>query len=115
MSSRRRSIAANIARDIATPLTAEDGMPQEMHKITAGEVSAGYFTLSSTPQSARDIAITMYDGVRQANQACVGSTGATADFVVLNGNRVYFKNVSPASGLSEDIAVSDVLIIDYLA
>jgi len=87
---------------------------QEMHKVTSGEVTAGYFTLSASSVNAQSVAVTVVGGFRQVNKQCVGATGATPDFDVITPNfdRVHIANVV-ATGLSEEIAEDDILIIDY--
>ena len=86
---------------------------QEMHKVTAGEVTAGYFTLANNPINAQCVCITVAAGIRQVNKQCVGTTGITPDFDVLTINRVHINNNGGATGLSGDIIEDDVVIIDY--
>lgn len=89
---------------------------QEMHKVTAGEVTAGYFTLAASALNAQSVAVILVGGIRQVNKQCVGATGVTPDFDVIspNLNRVHINNSGGASGLSGDIIADDVLIIDYV-
>lgn len=86
---------------------------QEMHKVTAGEVSSGYFTLAQNPKAATSVVVTIVSGLEQVNKQCVGSTGATPDFDVLSTNRVHINNNGGASGLSGDIEADDILVITY--
>lgn len=88
---------------------------QEMHKVTSGEVTAGYFTLANSAINAKCVKVTVLNGFRQVNKQCVGSTGVTPDFDVIspNLNRVHINNNGGASGLSGDITTDDVLFIDY--
>lgn len=87
---------------------------QEMHKVTAGEISAGFFTLASTTANKTKVRVTKYQGLRQINKEVVAATGATPDFDVLDANldRVHIANVV-ASGLSLLIIADDIVIIDY--
>jgi hypothetical protein len=89
-------------------------LAQEMHKITAAEVTVGYFTLAQTPLTQVSVGISIVGGIRQINKQCVGTTGATPDFDVLYGNRLYINNNGDATGLSGDIIVDNILIIDYI-
>ena len=86
---------------------------QEMHKVTAGEVTAGYFTLASSPDNAQSVRVTPVKGPMQINKQVVGATGATPDFDVLSTNQVHINNDGAATGLSGDIKVDDILIIVY--
>lgn len=88
---------------------------QEMHKVTAAEVIAGYFMLVNNPVAPAGVAVTdeTPTSSRKINKQCVGGTGATPDFDVLSTKRVYFKNVAPGAGLSGVIVANDILIIDY--
>ncbi len=89
----------------------------EMHKVTAGEDTAGYFTLSSgTPDEADNVRIDVVGGPRQVSKQIVGATGSTPDFDVgVDGaaDRVSINNDGSATGLSGDIVTDDVLIITY--
>jgi len=85
---------------------------QEMHTITAGETTAGYFTLSNTPASARNVAAYPNNGKIQVNKQALDGTGVTPDFDILNSNQFHFKNVV-ATGLSEDFDTGDTVIVIY--
>jgi stage V sporulation protein SpoVS len=88
---------------------------QYMHKVTAGEVTAGYLTLPSNP-SPNNFAGVMVDvvaGTRQVNKQAVGATGVTPDFDILSTNQLHINNNGAATGLSGDIVADDVLIINY--
>jgi len=87
---------------------------QTMHKVTAGEVTAGYFTLSTNPINAQSVGIWTQNGLRQINKQCVGSTGATPDFDILSTNQVHINNNGAATGLSGDIIADDILIVEYV-
>lgn len=86
----------------------------EMHKVTAGEVTAGFFTLAVSPYSfVPTVRATIVGGIRQVNKADVGATGATPDFDLLSSNQFHFNNNGAATGLSGDIVVDDVVMIEY--
>ena len=86
---------------------------QEMHKITAGETTAGYLTLSQTPTTAGEVQVTIVGGPLQVNKQVVGATGAAPDFDVLSSNQLHFNNNGAATGLSGDMTTDDILIIVY--
>lgn len=85
----------------------------EMHLVTAGEVTAGFFTLSQTPVAASIVQVTPVGGPEQVNKQNVGATGATPDFDVLDGDDLHINNNGTATGLSEVIEANDVLMINY--
>lgn len=85
---------------------------QEMHKVTAAEVTVGYFTLDYTPSSTHRVAVTIVGGIQQVNKHLVGSTGLTPDFDVID-DEIHINNNGDATGLSEEIVADDVLIVDY--
>ncbi len=87
---------------------------QEMHVITSGENTSGLFTLSENPVNAQSVQVSVVDGVPQNNKQTLGSSGATADFDVLNTNELHFNNNGAATALSEDIGTGDILIINYV-
>jgi hypothetical protein len=87
---------------------------KEMHLVTAGEVTAGYFSLSQTPVSAGIVSVTPVGGPQQVNKQIVGATGVTADFDVLNTTELHINNNGSATLLSEEIEEGDVLIIEYV-
>lgn len=84
-----------------------------MHKITSGEVTAGYLTLAESPVNAQCVRVTVVEGPMQVSKQAVGSTGITPDFDVLNTNELHINNTGSASGLSEVLVADDVLIIEY--
>jgi len=86
---------------------------QEMHLVTAGEVTAGYFTLSNTPVSAGNVVVVPVGGPQQVNKQDVGATGATPDFDILSSNQCHINNNGAATGLSGDIEAGDVLMATY--
>jgi len=90
---------------------------QYMHLITAGETTAGFFDLPSAPISEAKVSLTPVGGPQQVNKNVVGATGATPDFDLAdfgaNPTRVYFKNVAPGAGLSQDLDTGDVVIVEY--
>ena len=85
-----------------------------MHLVTAGEDTAGFLTLPSTPASAGIVSVTPVHGPQQVNKQIVGSTGATPDFDVLNNTELHINNNGTATGLTGEIATGDVLIIEYV-
>jgi hypothetical protein len=85
----------------------------EMHLVTSGEVTAGYFSLSQNPVAASIVQITPVGGPEQVNKQNVGATGATPDFDVLNTSELHFNNNGSATGLSEEIEENDILLINY--
>ena len=92
---------------------AGESFVHEMHLITSGEVTAGYFTLASNPTTASKVSASVVGGPRQVNKQVVGATGATPDFDVLSTNQFHFNNNGAATGLSEEIAENDIVIIEY--
>ena len=90
-----------------------ENITQEMHTVTAAEVTAGYFSLANTPVNAQSVRMTVVGGPMQTNKQVVGTTGATPDFDVLNGTEVHINNNGSATGLSGDIEENDVLIFEY--
>ena len=85
----------------------------ELHLITSGEVTAGYFTLAQTPADVSKVYVDVVRGIRQVNKQAVGATGATPDFDVLNDDELHFNNNGGATGLSEHIEEDDILIVTY--
>ena len=88
-------------------------LPVEVHKVTSGEVTAGYFTLAAAPVDPTKVHVDAVTGIRQVNKQTVGSTGATPDFDVLNDDELHFNNNGSATGLSEHIEEDDILIVTY--
>ncbi len=86
---------------------------QEMHTITAAEVTAGYFGLANTPVNAQAVRMTVLGGPMQVNKQVVGTSGATADFDVLNNTEIHINGNGSATGLSGDIGEGDILILEY--
>ena len=86
---------------------------QEMHTVTAAEVTAGYFALGNTPVNAQAVRMTVLGGPMQVNKQVVGTSGATADFDVLNDTELHINGNGGATGLSGDIGEGDVLILEY--
>jgi hypothetical protein len=85
----------------------------EMHLVTSGEVTSGYFTLASSPSAVGNVSAFVVGGLGQVNKQIVGATGATPDFDVLNSNQFHFNNNGAATGLSEHIEEGDILDIQY--
>jgi hypothetical protein len=86
---------------------------QEMHLITAGEDTNGYFTLSQTPSNDQSVRVSVVGGPRQVNKAAVGATGATPDFEMVSNTQLHFNNNGAGTGLSEEMESGDTLIIEY--
>lgn len=90
---------------------------QGMHKVTAGEVTAGYFTLSQQPVLDRVVTATVISGTtvgRRINADALDGTGLTADFEI-SGQLFIINNNGPTSfTLSDNIVENDVLIFEYL-
>lgn len=86
-----------------------------MHKVTAGEVAAGFLTLPSYPVNQSLVRVTPVKGPAQVNKQNVGATGATPDYDVLgtNNEELHINNNGAATGLSGDIKANDILIIEY--
>ena len=101
--------------DTAVAGMSTENIKQEMHKITSGEVTAGYFTLANSPVNAQSVRVTVVNGIHQVSKQVVGSTGATPDFDVLNTSQVHINNNGSATGLSGDMGEDDVVIIEYEA
>jgi hypothetical protein len=85
----------------------------EAHKITAGEVTNGYFTLANSPATAGEVSCTPVGGPEQMNKQIVGATGVTPDFDILSTNQLHFNNNGAATGLSAELAQDDVVIVEY--
>jgi hypothetical protein len=98
----------------AAAKTLDEERIQVMHLVTAGEVTAGYFTLATNPVNAQSVRVAIVGGLPQVNKQVVGATGATPDFDVLSTNQVHINNNGAATGLSGDITTDDVLIVDYV-
>ena len=84
-----------------------------MHKVVAGEVTAGFFTLTNTPVNTQCVMTDANGGGMQVNKDCVGTSAATPDFQILNSNQLHINNNGGATGLSASIKQNDVLIICY--
>lgn len=89
------------------------GATNLMHLVTAGEVSAGFLTLSVATTTASSVTVTPSGGIEQVNKQNVGSTGATADFDIISLNELHINNTGAATGLSGDILAGDILIVQY--
>lgn len=120
--SKKESIVDFVAAIAGTGLSAASGvlsassanLSNEMHIITAGEVSAGYLTLAQTPSAAAGVSVNVVNGIAQVNKQVVGATGATPDFDVLSSNQLHINNNGAAAGLSEELVEDDILIIEYV-
>lgn len=109
-------IIVEFASDNALGVSAGGGQfVQEMHKVTASDVANGYFTLANQPADKQCVCVTVVGGARQVSKQCVGVTGVTPDFDVLDvtTKQVHINNNGGAGGLSGDIVADDILIVDY--
>ena len=86
---------------------------QELHTVSAVEVTNGYFTLTNTPTEILGVRVEALNGVAQIHKQTVGIGATTPDFDVLNTNEVHINNNGAATGLSEDIVENDILLITY--
>ena len=86
---------------------------QELHRVTAGEVTAGFFTLAYIPFTAESVTVQTVAGSIQVNKKIVGVEVVTPDFDVLNGNELHFNNAGLATGLGNIIKVDNLLIVVY--
>jgi len=87
----------------------------EYVEITAGMVSAGYFTLTATPEAADLVFVTPIGGVRQVNKQSIGIIAVAADFDVLGSgvDEVHINNTGLASALSDIFVAGDILMVEY--
>lgn len=92
-------------------------LTQYMHKVTAGEVTAGFLTLPSNPINADCITVEKVAGVQQVSKQVVAATGVNPDFdALLDGtDDLHINNNGTGAGLTETIIEDDVLIIVYNA
>ncbi len=86
---------------------------QEMHTISSGEVTAGYFTLSNSPINVRSVRLFAFRGIIQVNKDALDGTGVTPDFQLLSTNQLHFNNNGAATGLSEDLESGDTVFVVY--
>lgn len=87
---------------------------QEIHVVTAGEVTAGYFTTDQAPTDPERVLVSIIEGPIQINKQIVGATGVTPDFDVLNTDEIHINNNGSATGLSEYIVEGDKLLVQYM-
>lgn len=99
---------------LATVADLSGTMIQELHVVSAGEVTAGSFTLTNTPDTALGVRIDALDGVAQLHKQTTGIGAEVPDFDVLNTNEVHINNNGTATGLSESIIEGDKLLITYI-
>ena len=83
----------------------------EPHVITAGEVTAGYFTLTQSPVNATHVQAFAAGGIPLLNDQI--SPTAQADFTILSTNQFHFNNNGAAGGLSELLVAGDEVIVQY--
>jgi len=84
-----------------------------VHVITGPESTNGFFTLPSVPNDPAGVQAFPQGGPEQVNKQTVGGSGVTPDFDILNSDEFHFNNNGAATGLSEDIAVNDELVVKY--
>ena len=99
--------------DTAIAGISSENFKQEMHLITAGESTVGFFSLSETPINAQSVRVTIVSGGMKINKQVVGVTGVTADFDVINDIEIHFNNNGSATVLSENITTGDIAILEY--
>ena len=90
----------------------------EMHKVTSDEDTAGYFTLTHIPVNANSVSVYNTEGIYMnyavyVNKQCVGATGISPSFDVLNGNEIHINNNGDAEGLTVRINTNDEILIEY--
>jgi len=114
------TLAANTAYvDAALTASVGEVIKQEMFLIGAGDVTAGFVTLTASTGAriASNVQVQVQYGPCQVNKQCVGSTGATPDFDVLTDGtylkKLHINNNGGASGLSGDIVAGDIIIATY--
>lgn len=94
-------------------LAAADDMRVEYHKVTAGEVTAGSFTIAATPRSAGEVVVTKFgSGGLQAN-AALNVSGQTADYEASGTTVKINASSSPSETLTGTIVENDVLQVMY--
>jgi len=110
------SLAAHL-KGIDTALAGAGGSGSPLHayviEITAGIISAGYFSLPSNPVAPKTVFIHPVGGPQQINKQTVGGVSVTPDFDVLNTTEVHINNNGSATGLSAVFAEDDILMVDY--
>jgi hypothetical protein len=111
------TLAAHLATKGYVDGASSAGIDPVMHLVTAGEVTAGFFTLATAPNTAAAVSVTPVGGVKQVNKQIVGATGATPDYDVnVDGaSTISINNAGSATGLSGSIVAGNVLIIEYVA
>ena len=87
---------------------------QVLHVVTAGDVSAGFFTLANNPTEPLAVKVELLNGVTQLHKQTIDIGAETPDFDVLNTNEVHINNNGSATGLSGLIVENDKLLITYI-
>ena len=82
-------------------------MTPEAHTVSAGEVTAGFLTLSTNPLFPKNVQV--WDGPIMGTNKQL--TPTDADFDILNTNELHINNNGSATGLTEHIIEGDVLQI----
>jgi len=89
-------------------------LTREMHKVTSGEVTQGYFELTEgVPTDIETVVIVGFEGIEQINKAIVGSTGVTPDYEVQDLYKIHINGNGGATGLSGDIIEDTILTVSY--
>jgi len=99
--------------NLKAALPSGENIFQEMHTITGGEDTAGYFTLSNSPVNVRSLRVFACRGIIQINKDALDGTGLTPDFQLLSANQLHFNNNGAGTGLSGDLATGDTVIALY--
>jgi len=86
---------------------------QYMVELTSGMITAGFFTLPSSPVAAKSVFIHPVGGPQQINKQTLGGVAVTPDFDVLNTTELHINNNGSATGLSAVFASGDIIMIDY--
>lgn len=81
-------LSVSVADGVATiththPSNAEALVHNELHLVSADEVTNGCFYLGFIPSSATSVSVTPVGGPQQVNKQSIGDSGATPDFDVL--------------------------------
>ncbi len=103
--------------DTALAAVGASGSPlhQYLVEITAGMITAGSFTLPSSPVAAKAVFVHPVGGPQQINKQTIGGVSVTPDFDVLNTDEVHINNNGTATGLSETFVEDDIVMVDYEA
>ena len=86
----------------------------EMHLLTAGEKTNGFFALAATPADKTAVRCDVVGGPMQINKQATGIGALTPDFDILGtpAANFHFWNVT-ATGLSQELDTGDTVIVRY--